>query len=79
MGVTTKQFVAAYDDLKSEVCGACNGKKSSMMSFCRRCYYSLPPSVQRSLYRREGYAENYTAALAILKEKENEGKREVSN
>lgn len=55
-----------YDDLESIHCAACGKRKQSGQSFCRQCYYSLPPLTRRALYASEGYPETYTKALNVL-------------
>lgn len=53
--------------LRSTTC-ACTGKKASRQSFCRGCYFRLPPHLRADLYQGigEGYEEAYAASLRHL-------------
>ena len=55
--------------LRSEEC-ACGKWTKVKMSFCARCYFSLPRDMQRDLYQRmgNGYEEAVDAAVSYLKE-----------
>ena len=46
----------------------CGNSKQTKQTFCRKCYYSLPPEMRRALYRRmgEGYEEAYYRACGRL-------------
>jgi ribosomal protein L40E len=67
---TTMSDQEILDSLDSTVCAACNGKKQSRRSHCRKCYYKLPPEMRTALYRRfnEGYQEAFLASLKQLQE-----------
>ncbi len=67
--MTTISKQEAFDDLTGTVCKGCGGPKKSMMSHCRRCYFSLPPKLRKALYKwiGSGYEEAYTESLAMLK------------
>lgn len=56
-------------ELDSEQC-LCERPKWRGRSFCYNCYKSLPPDMQRALYRRigEGYEEAYETAVKWLTE-----------
>ena len=51
----------------SDTC-RCGGLKEPHKSFCQKCYFSLPVSVQRALYARpgKGYREAYEEAAEFL-------------
>lgn len=56
----------AFRDLASTVC-ACGGKKQYHMSFCSRCYYSLPKPLRAALYdTHDDYVGPYNRALQDL-------------
>lgn len=59
----------AWDDLMSETCANCKGRKYKKMSFCSNCYYKLPESTRKALYTAmsDGYAEIYDEAVELLK------------
>ena len=46
----------------------CARPKQPRMSFCRNCYYALPPEMRQALYLRvgKGYEAAYVAAANIL-------------
>lgn len=50
-------------------CAHCHGKKPSAMSFCKKCYFTLPVDMRQGLYRRfgSGYEEAYFDALEWLR------------
>jgi hypothetical protein len=50
-------------------CAPCGGVKEPKRTFCRKCYYSLPPRLRKALYARvgAGYAEAYDEARAFLR------------
>lgn len=54
--------------LRSTVCPACGGAKSSGMTLCQSDYYRLPAHARKRLYRRvgEGYESAFHAAMAEL-------------
>ena len=54
-------------ELKSEEC-QCGEWKRSGMSFCYKCYVSLPRLVQKALYTSfgQGYEEAYDEAIKYL-------------
>lgn len=54
-------------ELKSEECW-CGKWKLTGMSFCYKCYSSLPRLIQRSLYNSfgQGYEEAYEEAVEYL-------------
>jgi len=59
-------------DLLNELAGAecaCGSPKIPRQSFCRACYYLLPPRLRRPLYKRigEGYEQAYDEAAAFLR------------
>ena len=56
------------EELKSEEC-ACGAYKKSGMSFCYKCYSSLPNDHQKPLYSQfgRGYEEAYEQATMWLK------------
>jgi hypothetical protein len=72
MEITRRQYLAAYRELGSSTCGGCGGKKRDGQSFCRNCYYSLPPQTRSKLYDSSGYAETYTEAKDLLLESKGE-------
>lgn len=47
----------------------CGRTKQSRMSFCSKCFYTLPKPLRARLYKRvgEGYEEAHAEARAILK------------
>lgn len=53
----------------SEEC-ACGRPKAERQSHCRKCYFSLPGTMRRSLWRcvGAGYEEAYLASLEYLRE-----------
>jgi len=57
----------ALEALKSTTC-VCGKSKQRGMSHCRGCYFKLPLSVRRSLYKPlgEGYAEAYEQSCVML-------------
>ena len=57
-----------FEKLKGEVC-ECGRAKMVHSSFCKMCYYSLPPGTRHTLYRRigTGYEEAYDHAVVVLK------------
>jgi hypothetical protein len=56
-------------DFLGVVCSGCGHRKPSKMSFCRRCYFKLPDSLRRCLYRRfgEGYEDAFASAKRFLR------------
>jgi hypothetical protein len=58
----------AREELYGELC-ACGQKKKSAQSFCRRCYFVLPPATRSALYKSfsDGYVEVYDEAKEFLK------------
>lgn len=61
----------AIRDLAGTECKGCGGKKKSRMSHCLRCYFALPVSLRRELYRLvgDGYEEAYARSLTFLRTK----------
>ncbi len=58
----------ALDELESTTC-VCGNRKQSRQSFCKPCYFALPPNVRRDLYKTisDGYAEIYDRAKEYLR------------
>jgi len=58
----------ALKELDGTVC-YCGAAKAKGKSFCNRCYFSLPPKLQRALYKHisEGYAEIWDEARDFLR------------
>ena len=56
------------DELQGMQC-ACGAPKVPKHTFCRPCYYMLPPRLRRALYKRflEGYESAYDEAAAFLR------------
>lgn len=54
-------------ELKGKDC-KCGAMKKEMQTFCKRCYFSLPPKMRDRLYDRidEGYEAAYAAACEFL-------------
>ena len=50
----------------------CTAAKDPRRTFCRKCYYSLPPRMRSALYQRlgQGYEQAVDEAEAFLKSKE---------
>lgn len=50
----------------------CGNPKEPRQTFCRKCYYRLPPRMRSALYQRlgEGYAEAHDEAAGFLKTRE---------
>ena len=46
----------------------CGSRKQSRQTFCRRCYYKLPPPMRQALYNRvgNGYEHAYEQAEEYL-------------
>ena len=67
MEITDLQIVR---ELGSQRC-RCGCKKNRRMTFCSKCYYSLPPALRKKLYSEagDGYEEAYREAEPILNEK----------
>ncbi len=59
----------ALRELKSENCAACERPKESGQSFCKSCYFSLPPRTRNALYAAmsDGYASIYDEAKEDLR------------
>jgi len=57
-------------ELNSKTC-QCGGTKNTHMSFCRKCYSSLPKDLKKRLYCRigDGYEEAHSEAMSILRPK----------
>lgn len=55
-------------ELAGIVCGACGNPKEPQKTFCKKCYYKLPPRMRSALYQRfgEGYEAAYDEASAFL-------------
>lgn len=58
------------EDFLGTECSGCGGAKNPKMSHCSRCYYKLPKTMQKDLYKRfgEGYEEAFAASRAYLAE-----------
>lgn len=56
-------------EYSSEKCGSCGEPKKRAESFCRECYFQLPPAMRSALYRRfgSGYEEAYLDAKEWLR------------
>jgi hypothetical protein len=54
-----------YENLRGTEC-VCGGEKRAGRSFCRRDYFKLPQELRNALYRRDGYADTFRRALALL-------------
>lgn len=56
--------------LLGSICKACGGNKAPGMSHCRSCFFTLPRTMQRPLYRRlgHGYEAAYNESLRYLSE-----------
>lgn len=70
---TTESLVEeALGELKSDMC-LCGARKKSGESFCRACYYALPPGLRHRLYLplSEGYAAIWDQARDYLKQETN--------
>jgi hypothetical protein len=59
----------------------CGSPKEPRRTFCRKCYYKLPPRMRQALYHKlhEGYLEARDEAAAflrgrMLREKERDGR-----
>lgn len=46
----------------------CAKPKHNRQTFCKACYYALPPEMRQALYNRvgEGYEAAYVAAVNVL-------------
>lgn len=66
MGLSLVQ--EALKELDSTIC-YCGAEKPKGRSFCRRCYFSLSPQMQRDLYKHisDGYAEIWDSARDFLR------------
>lgn len=58
-------------DLIDELAGGtcrCGKAKKAMQSFCKRCYFKLPPRLRTNLYERvgRGYEQAYEQAIEHL-------------
>ena len=55
--------------LAGTVC-RCGRPKAKRETFCKTCYFALPPPMRTALYRNigAGYEEAYTAAAVALDE-----------
>jgi hypothetical protein len=49
----------------------CGLVKVPRQTFCRKCFYALPPAFRRALYLKfgHGYEDAYTAACSALEDK----------
>ena len=65
----TREQSAILKVLSGQQC-ACKGFKRYAASFCKTCYYVLPPKMRQAHYAPwgEGYEEAYIAAIERLKE-----------
>lgn len=61
--------LASLEQLQSTTC-KCGNSKHTGASFCRSCYYKLPPIVRKSLWQRVGcgYEQAYAFACRLLKQ-----------
>lgn len=59
-----------YEELLGLRC-RCGAVKVPRQTFCRRCFYALPPEFRRALYLKfgKGYEDAYTAACAKLEDR----------
>ena len=59
----------ALRELGSETCAACERHKESGQSFCKSCYFHLPPKTRNALYTAmsDGYANIYDEAKQDLR------------
>ena len=59
----------ALRELKSETCAVCENRKESGHSFCKKCYFALPPNKRHALYTpmSDGYATIYDEAKDDLR------------
>lgn len=59
----------AYRELHLAVC-ACGAKKQIKHSFCKTCYYALPPDLREALWTpiAKGYAAIYLRCKEFLKQ-----------
>lgn len=62
--------MALLKELVGDTC-RCGVLKEPHRSFCQTCYFSLPPHLQRNMYKRlgKGYRESYYEAVAYLEAK----------
>ena len=65
--LTTETIWKAFCGLR---CGACGGVKRKHTAFCTACYYRLPRTLQKSLWRRfgNGFEEAYRVCSAWFPE-----------
>lgn len=59
----------AVRELGALLCSVCGKPKQKGRSFCGPCYHTLPPEMQRALYKTlsEGYASAFDEARTWLK------------
>jgi hypothetical protein len=62
-----QQQLLLIGELRGKTC-RCGKRKASGETFCRDCYFRLPPRMRQALYRGlgNGYEEAYTAAVDCL-------------
>jgi predicted amidophosphoribosyltransferase len=57
----------AFRELAEMTCAHCGKRKERGQSFCRVCYFHLPPDMRRKLYSRDEYPNNYDDAKQYLR------------
>lgn len=64
----TAEQQALVKELAGERC-ACGAAKQPRQTFCRNCYYRLPETLRKALYKRlgQGYEWAYRTAREYLK------------
>lgn len=64
MALTESPNQQAWREFEELKCSVCGNQKAKGMSFCRKCYFSLPPEMRQALYERfgSGYEEAYHEA-----------------
>lgn len=64
----TSQQKDLVRELRGEHCAPCGGPKKSRQTFCRACYFRLPPALRKALYTPlgDGYERHYEAARKFL-------------
>ncbi|MEE9609514.1 MAG: hypothetical protein V3U03_17390 [Myxococcota bacterium] len=63
----TKTRRELLEELQGRLC-RCGGMKKSAHTFCRTCYFNLPPAERSALYHEfgDGYEEAYQTAVETL-------------
>lgn len=69
MALTESLQRQAIRELGEKSCAVCGGEKKPNQSFCKPCYFSLPPRMRQALYSPlgENYASSYDAAKDYLR------------